>query len=72
MADSLRRLVSAGSGRVLQEKLESWYRNYEVVGPCREGAKSVSAVFLYFILYGCYSILIAGATLCRIHGKGQF
>ncbi|KAM9028146.1 mitochondria-eating protein isoform 1-T1 [Ara ararauna] len=29
MADSLRRLISAESGRVLQEKLESWYRNYE-------------------------------------------
>ncbi|XP_061208638.1 mitochondria-eating protein isoform X2 [Neopsephotus bourkii] len=29
MADSLRRLVRAESGRVLQEKLENWYRNYE-------------------------------------------
>uniref|UniRef100_A0A8C6J4P1 Uncharacterized protein n=1 Tax=Melopsittacus undulatus TaxID=13146 RepID=A0A8C6J4P1_MELUD len=29
MADSLRRLVSAESGRMLQEKLESWHRNYE-------------------------------------------
>ncbi|XP_050752054.1 mitochondria-eating protein isoform X3 [Gymnogyps californianus] len=30
MADSLRRLVGAESGRVLQEKLESWYRDYEI------------------------------------------
>ncbi|KAM9236367.1 mitochondria-eating protein [Leptosomus discolor] len=30
MADSLRRLVGAGSGRVLQEKLERWYRDYEI------------------------------------------
>ncbi|XP_042664320.1 mitochondria-eating protein isoform X5 [Tyto alba] len=30
MADGLRRLVSAESGRVLQEKLESWYRDYEI------------------------------------------
>ncbi|XP_074677490.1 mitochondria-eating protein isoform X1 [Strix aluco] len=30
MADGLRRLVGAGSGRVLQEKLESWYRDYEI------------------------------------------
>ncbi|KAM6071641.1 mitochondria-eating protein [Theristicus caerulescens] len=30
MADGLRRLVGAESGRVLQEKLESWYRDYEV------------------------------------------
>ncbi|KAM6261706.1 mitochondria-eating protein isoform 2-T2 [Porphyrio hochstetteri] len=30
MADGLRRLVGAESGRVLQEKLESWYRDYEI------------------------------------------
>ncbi|XP_054057713.1 mitochondria-eating protein isoform X2 [Rissa tridactyla] len=30
MADGLRRLVAAESGRVLQEKLESWYRDYEI------------------------------------------
>lgn len=30
MADGLRRLVSTESGRVLQEKLESWYRDYQV------------------------------------------
>ncbi|XP_064305474.1 mitochondria-eating protein isoform X2 [Phalacrocorax carbo] len=30
MAEGLRRLVSAESGRVLQEKLESWYRDYEI------------------------------------------
>ncbi|XP_075565721.1 mitochondria-eating protein isoform X2 [Pelecanus crispus] len=30
MADGLRRLISAESGRVLQEKLESWYRDYEI------------------------------------------
>ncbi|XP_061848868.1 mitochondria-eating protein isoform X2 [Colius striatus] len=29
MADGLRKLVTAESGRVLQEKLESWYRDYE-------------------------------------------
>uniref|UniRef100_A0A8B9B8R4 Mitochondria-eating protein n=1 Tax=Anser brachyrhynchus TaxID=132585 RepID=A0A8B9B8R4_9AVES len=30
MADSLRRLVSAESCRLLQEKLENWYRDYEI------------------------------------------
>ncbi|XP_051475318.1 mitochondria-eating protein isoform X2 [Apus apus] len=30
MADGLRRLVGAESGRVMQEKLESWYRDYEI------------------------------------------
>ncbi|XP_065692209.1 mitochondria-eating protein isoform X5 [Patagioenas fasciata] len=30
MADSLRRLVCAESCRALQEKLESWYRDYEI------------------------------------------
>uniref|UniRef100_A0A8B9PPP9 Uncharacterized protein n=1 Tax=Apteryx owenii TaxID=8824 RepID=A0A8B9PPP9_APTOW len=30
MADGLRRLVSTESGRVLQEKLESWYQDYEI------------------------------------------
>ncbi|KAM6402022.1 mitochondria-eating protein isoform 2-T3 [Pluvialis apricaria] len=30
MAEGLRRLVGAESGRVLQEKLESWYRDYEI------------------------------------------